>query len=33
MEDKNEEKVAFRGILLVSVLAALGLLFLHYINS
>jgi hypothetical protein len=33
MENKNEEKDALKGILLVSVLAALGLLFLMYINS
>ncbi len=33
MENKNEEKEALKGILLVTLLQGLGLLFLIYINS
>jgi hypothetical protein len=33
MENKNEEREALKGILLVTLLQGLGLLFLIYINS
>jgi hypothetical protein len=33
MDNKKEEKEALKGILLVTILEALGLLFLMYINS
>jgi len=33
MDQQNEEKEAIKGILLVSLLAGLGLLFMMYLNK